>query len=165
MAIASAVSCSGLIVGLGRFRPAGQEQSRPNGAPLRVELSSCQRFRETVDSRSAGHLRVQTESGPLAAMKEYRQHASHGKGFRSSDEVEHRFSLTSPPGAPTNYAFDGEPQHRRENWVTNICLNSLLDRDNGKNILLRNFLNIDARRLPIRRWFAVDCFRLRATNS
>ena len=85
---------------------------------LRIELSSGQRFRETVDCRSAAHLRVETESGPLAAMKEYRLHVSMEKDFwaRTSDEVEHRFSLTSPPGVPTNYAFDGEPQHRRENW-------------------------------------------------
>jgi hypothetical protein len=34
--------------------------------------------------------------------------------------------------------------------MTDICLNSLLDRDNGKNIPLRNFLNIDARRLLAR---------------
>ncbi len=84
MAIASAVSSSGLIVDFGRFRPAGQEQSSAIATiinTLRIELSSDQRFRETVDCRSAGHLRVQTESGPLAAMKEYGLHVSHGKGF------------------------------------------------------------------------------------
>src|SRR5215469_499915 len=93
MAIASAVSCSGLIVDFGRFRLAGQEQSRPKGAPATItstlqspiELSSGQRFRGTVDCCSAGLARAD-QVRAACWNEEYRPHASHGKEFLVTDQ-------------------------------------------------------------------------------
>jgi len=78
---------------------------------------------------------VQTKSGVVVGMKNIVRMHPMEKDFWSwtSGVVELRFSLTSPSDVPTNYAFDGEGKHRRESWMTDIYLNSLLDRNNGKN--------------------------------
>lgn len=118
----------------------------------------CRHHREA----SAGHLRVQTSSGAVTPeMKNIVRMYPMENGFRvrTTGSLELGFNFNLSSGCHHKHALDGEGQRRGQNWVTDIGLNSLLDKNNGRNVQVHSFLNIDARRLLARRRFAMGLFQ------
>jgi hypothetical protein len=140
--------------------PWGNVAQIKSSVRFEVELASGKRYYGTIAS-TGDHLEVKGAAAPVVLERKdvIRMTAIAGTfRQRTSVSLDFGFSLVSPPDPTTTYTLDAELLNRTHSFLTEATLNSLTARNEGNISEIRNFFDLNTRRILARRWFLIGQF-------